>query len=518
VIKRALQQPGVVLWAVFLWKIALLVLTAQPVPSNDAYFYDGAVVNFLLHGKYCNPSLALALPISGLDVFCAYPPLYQVILWAWMSLFGTSVIAAMALHVILFGVYLAILFASFRRLSLPPWALNAGSAFVLVITFHDRPDSLAHVFGMAAVYCWIRSCHALGKPPHSGHSAWSWAMTGFAVLSLCTGLQIGALYFLLLGIGMLAARYINRAAIPWAPLVALVLIPVTLIARVVFGFPHLWAGFLEHARQTPALSGWRIPKLGETLKAVRTVPGILATGIGLLYSIRMCVPARNAGKEMLWTVALTCTLAALVMTFASMFVLTANAVSFSAYLQPLAVACYLGMVVPLFSASGMGRLTIRLFIGLAALGSIRAIGMTTWGIACARDVSQRSAIHRVRAEVQRIGKDQAAVFSGAYLHEAAPYADFRWIHSDWLAPAKKGENDFDRKALIRVKPVKLLLTQFDYYRRYQPVLESLKSQPDIVAVEIIDTARVPPPDSIKSLQRVVQHISWAPIIVNLTWK
>jgi len=206
------------------------------------------------------------------------------------------------------------------------------------------------------------------------------------------------------------------------------------------------------------------------------------------------------------------------MAFGSLTVLTANAVGFSAYLQPLSVAAYLGLAAPLFATPARARLTVRLFIALAVLGSIRAIGMTTWGIACATDVSQRSALQRVRAEIEGINKGQPVAFSGAYLHEAAPRTDFRWIHSDWLAAAKKGENDFDSNALIRVKPVKLLLTQFDYYRRYQPVLQSLKSRPDLVTLEIIDTARTPPPDSIKSLQRVVQHISWAPVIVNLSWK
>src|SRR5258708_4960725 len=151
------------------------------------------------------------------------------------------------------------------------------------------------------------------------------------------------------------------------------------------------------------------------------------------------------------------------MTLGSLTVLTANAVGFSAYLQPLAVAAYLGLAAALFSAPARVRFTVRLFIALAVLGSIRAIGMTTWGIACATDVSQRSALQRVRVEIERISKGQPAAFSGAYLHEAAPHSDFQWIHSDWLAPAKKRESDFDSNALIRVKPVKLLLTQFDYY-------------------------------------------------------
>src|SRR5262245_57456626 len=84
--------------AVFAWKVLLFLLSVQPIPANDSFFYDGAVVNFLLHGHYFNPALALALPISGSEVFSAYPPLYQFFLWLWMRLWGTSALAAMALH------------------------------------------------------------------------------------------------------------------------------------------------------------------------------------------------------------------------------------------------------------------------------------------------------------------------------------------------------------------------------------------------------------------------------------
>ena len=123
----------------------MLVFSAQPVPSNDAFFYDGPVVNLLLHGKYANPALAEALPISGTEVFCAYPPLYQLLLLGWMGLFGTSALSAMVLHLVLFGICALLLLAIFRRLKIPELAGSSAGAFLLVITFHDRPDSLANV-------------------------------------------------------------------------------------------------------------------------------------------------------------------------------------------------------------------------------------------------------------------------------------------------------------------------------------------------------------------------------------
>ena len=102
--RRLAERPGLVFGLVFAWKVALLVFTAQPVPANDSFFYDGAVVNYLLHGKYVNPSLAQVLPISGNEVFSAYPPLYNLVLLVWMGLLGTSALAAMWLHVVCWAV------------------------------------------------------------------------------------------------------------------------------------------------------------------------------------------------------------------------------------------------------------------------------------------------------------------------------------------------------------------------------------------------------------------------------
>src|ERR1041385_1440278 len=88
---RHSRGPWLALGGVLVWRLALLVFTVQPIPSNDAFLFDGAVVNWLLHGQYFNPSLAEAFPISGHQVFAAYPPLYQVVLLPWMSVFGAGV-------------------------------------------------------------------------------------------------------------------------------------------------------------------------------------------------------------------------------------------------------------------------------------------------------------------------------------------------------------------------------------------------------------------------------------------
>ena len=73
-------------------------------------------------------------------------------------------------------------------------------------------------------------------------------------------------------------------------------------------------------------------------------------------------------------------------------------------------------------------------------------------------------------------------------------------------------------AMERLRPPKLVLTQFDYYRTFEPLLARLRQHPELVSIALRDQAVVRTPDSIPLLRRVVQHISWAPVIVDLNWK
>jgi hypothetical protein len=569
---------------VFLWRLALLLFATLPVPSNDSFFYDGPVVNLLLHGKYTNPSLAPALPISGKEVFCAYPPLYQGVLLGWMALFGASAASAMTLHVALFGLYVLILFAILRRLPVPEWAVAVGGLFLFIITFDDRPDSLAHLFGIAAVYAWVRARPSDRPKPAGG---WAWLTTALALLSLATSLQIGTVYCIFLWVAALSATLCLRERFPLGPMLALLLIPPLLLGAVIAGFPHLWAGFMEHASQTPSLTGWRFPRFDELLKLGRTVPGILAVALLLPWLLaRQWAegwPAdlderQVAGLRTVWLVTWASTAAALAIVVASMFLLTANAVFFAVHLQPLAVAgclalaginlesgevwamntarslgtgCRDGVSVEHRASniehptSDIGQLTaanpsihqsttppihqslapatpwerrlLWMFIGLAALGSIRAVGLTTWGLICAHDFGYAATIGLVRAKLADCAPGQAVVLSSAYLYEAARREDINWIHSDWMEKAERGRPPKDLEGLLALKPAKLILTQFDYYRRYEPLLAQLKSRAG-VSFQVSNAAHIPAPDSMKTMRRVVQHISWAPVVVTLHWK
>src|SRR5690348_3990 len=96
------------------WKLALVLFFAEPVPANDAFFYDGPVVNWVLHGKYVNPCLSEMFPTAGTTVFSAYPPLYQFALFPWMSIFGTTAKSSMLFHVFCIAIYAWLLFQLIR--------------------------------------------------------------------------------------------------------------------------------------------------------------------------------------------------------------------------------------------------------------------------------------------------------------------------------------------------------------------------------------------------------------------
>ncbi|MBE0544595.1 MAG: hypothetical protein IH623_24920 [Verrucomicrobia bacterium] len=555
--RRLAERSGLVLALVFAWKLGLLVFTAQPVPANDAFFYDGPVVNYLLHGEFINPSLAMVLPISSSEVFSAYPPLYHLVLLGWMSVFGTSALSAMWLHVMLFGVYALVLLGIFRELQVPAIGANLASLFLLSITFHDRPDSLAHVLGMAAVYACVRGWRGAGRQlPITAPGVWSWTAAVCVVLTLASSLQIGAFYGLLIWLIWLGRRMLAGESLPLAAMAATVIIPVGLIIFVKLACPQLWAGFLEHAQLTPSATGLRLPQFVDVLKVVRTVPGVLAVAGGLIWlGMRgRSFLHRSDAVTILLIAALATALAVIA---ASLFAVTANMVQIANYLQPLVVGVFLTVLArtthglrsrqreeaevkssdsgppphvggyslspfpaAVFSSRPLGGLPggiVAGFLMLALLVSVRMVGMSTWGVACAADMSYAATMQRVREELDAIPAGSAVVVSSAYLYDTARRDDLRWIHSDWPGETAGFQADWELNALVALKPARLIITQFDYYRRYHGVLAGLQRESGRVEIKLQNTAGVAPPDASRLMQKVVQHVSWAPVVVEFTW-
>ncbi|MDB6018943.1 MAG: hypothetical protein JWR19_3432 [Pedosphaera sp.] len=515
------RRPWLVFALVFCWKIALFVISAQPVPASDSYFYDGAVVHHLLHGGYYNPCLAAAFPISSAQVFSVYPPFYQVPLLAWMSVFGVSALSAMALHIFLIGIYMVLLLAIFRRLQTPGWCVQLAGAFLLLITFHDRPDTVAHVMGMLAIYSWVRSRRILSEGLADNRiSRWNWLTVVCVVLTIATSLQIGGVYFLWVFLGTALACYAGKERFPIVPMAAMAAAPIVLVLMVKTFLPLPWEGFVEHARQTPFITGFRALSWQEVLKVVRSVPGIL------LVTILLCWSWFTRRRELMAAMAtrpgiimLPALLGSLGVVAACLTILSANIVgNIPIYLQPLIVACYLALFGPLVASKLQSRLQVGCFVLMVLLGSVRAVGMSTWGIVCARDTSYASVMRRVAKELESHPTGTEVVISSPFLYEAALHQNIKPIHSDWLVRVWRDQQPDDARALVARKPAQLILSQFEYYRRYQGILEKVKSDPQLGSMEIENTAKTPSPDSFKSIQRVLQNVSWAPVIVNLTWK
>jgi hypothetical protein len=213
---------------------------------------------------------------------------------------------------------------------------------------------------------------------------------------------------------------------------------------------------------------------------------------------------------------------------ASLLIITPNSIGFTLYLQPLIVGLFLSSGCFLADDNSQRsalcrwftrnrRLALACFVALAALTSIRAVGLSTWGLVCAWDFGYRDSQSTLKRELALCRADDAVVLSSAYLYTAARSKDLRWIHCDWLQPANRYQPEDDWEGLLRLRPAMLVLTQFDYYRRFQPVVTRLANQPDLAEVVVLDPARVRPPDAIPPLRRVVQHLSWAPVTVRINW-
>jgi hypothetical protein len=203
---------------------------------------------------------------------------------------------------------------------------------------------------------------------------------------------------------------------------------------------------------------------------------------------------------------------------ASLTIIAPNTVAISNYLQPMIVAAYLGFCVSRQVEWNWLRLQVVCLVPAILLGSVRAVGMTTWGLACAADVNYSAAVQRVDQELAHLPAQSKVVMSSAFLYAASTHDDLNLIHSDWMTRAQGDSLVSDSQALIALKPGKMILTQYDYHRRMKAVLERVKNDPSLKDIQITNLAHTPPPDSIRPLQQVVQHVSWAPVIVNLEWR
>ena len=117
---------------------------------------------------------------------------------------------------------------------------------------------------------------------------------------------------------------------------------------------------------------------------------------------------------------------------------------------------------------------------------------------------------------------EPVIVSSAYLYSASARRELKLVHSDWLALMSRGlkaeDIDLGRISMIsREKPRMFVVTQFDYFRFYQGLVERVRALPGVRGVTVEQTAQVPAPDSFKATERVVQHVSWAPVLIRIDW-
>ncbi|HXA45151.1 MAG TPA: hypothetical protein VNZ25_06570 [Candidatus Angelobacter sp.] len=507
--KVSWRDPLWVLGIVLLWRLFLFLFTAQPIPANDAFLFDGGVANWLKYGHYVNPCLERAFPISSGQVFSLYPPVYQLALLLWMLPFGFSTLSIMAMHLTMFAAGAVIVILMVRRFF--PNDVNYGlaAALLLIITFNDRPEDLAHIFGLVSL--WLVA-NLISRPgPRLSTMVW---LILFLLLTLYTSIIVGAVYF---GAGFIAcglAGWVQRRRVLVTPYFAVVVLFAAIVFWVMKVHPLWWQGFLENSAKTPAVEGLRKPNLLDLIKLLRAAPVfILAVAMmPFLYARR---------KELILQEWLFLTagvfLMGLLTLVLSMTVISPNYVLYTLYLQIILAAGLLALTNRLLPGCA-GNIRI-LILGCVLLVGIRAVGMTTWGVACASKNSYWQTQSVLRKEFAPFTNSEApVVISSAFLYTATEAGVRHPIHSDWFYDRALTAADADFQGMITLRPVKLVLTQFDYYRGFVTELDKLRVHPELVTFQVRDLAALRPPDAIPSLQRVVQNISWAPVIVDLNWK
>jgi uncharacterized membrane protein len=508
-VKVELRNPLWMLGLVVLWRAALWAFTGQPIQAADSFGYDGGVVNWLLHGHYCNPSLAIAFPISGREVFSMYPPGYQAFLLGWMSVFGVSALAQAAFHITLVSLasLLTVLIARrfFPTVSALPVLLLVG------FTFTDRPEDVAHIWGLAAVWLVMRQV----VTPNAGMAGALWAAVCL-FLALYTSALVGAFYFAVGGVTCALVWLERRKLALFIPFIVSTLLFIGVTILIIKLKPLWWQGFLENGHKQPVMSGFHAPKGVEVLKLVRNVPFFLVGFLMIPLVWQRWRQVEPADRSWLYLLA-GLFVASWGLLVADMVLLAPNYIFFTVYMQVLLA---MGMVAWVAKYMPVYQRLLRIcLLGCVLLVSVRAVGMSTWGGMCA----WKNSYWQTRMELQTefapfTQTNTPVVVSSVFLYQAAQQGVTQPIHTDWYYDrAEETAPDADLAAMARLRPARLFLTQYDYYRSFIVVVGKLKQHPELARVVVRDLAKVRTPDSIPSLQRVVQHISWAPVIVELDW-
>jgi len=500
---------------ILVWRWLLFAFFNLPVPTNDAFFYDCPAIWWVDYGRYVVPVAAEVFPISGTEVFSAYPPLYQFTLILWLTVFGTSAQVTIAFHLFLVSLGTTLVVAICWQLRVRAVAALFAVLFTIGITFHDRPDDLAHVWGLISVLCF--TLHRR-RPGGANLRA---LMTAGLLACFFTAPVAGAIYFIALACASFADTCLAGRQLIWRPFVLVAVLFWGIVLAIALLRPLWWAGFLENASTTKTVMAPSLINVTSLLKLLRTAPlfWIAPAWLGILYlrNRKLC----EATESNHFPLAAGLAGAGAIVLATLMILIGSNNVAMLLYLQCLMAALLLEIQFRFWPERAKTAMAV-LIVCILVL-SIRLIGLSTWGVLAAQAFDSSKALALVRQEVAAAStqtEPQSLAISSAFLYAAvdtpaAKSQRVRLFHSDWMV-LRYPDRSF-AQSVPKTKPDKLILTQFDYYRNYTETIEAWRQKGLIKRIKVIDHASFPVPDANPNLQRVLQHISWAPVVVEVQW-
>ncbi len=480
-------------------------------PMNDSGFYDQPALQHFWHGEFRAPFLEHAFPICGGQLFCAYPPVYPGMVRLWMALFGDGTGGVIWLHALLWSAQAAVVAWVVWRWRLPRLAWWTGAAMVWLTTFQGRPESLALLLGLLPlVVAWETLRTGLRPSPFLSATA-----TLGLVLTFWTSPMSGLLTGFVLGFTWLAALFRHRVDIAGRMLLGGAVGTAVPLVLILFFRPLWWAGFQEHARQTPFATWMAGADPAAWLSTLRHAPGVvvcLALGaVTLALGRRFPGDGPQGRLATLWLGLAAGMAFILLMGFT---VVIPNAF-FVRGLQPLFVAVTLAL-----AEARLLRRYAAILVVFCLPGWFRLAGMATWGVAAERDYG----MEKSESEVMRLLREEPAshpiVISGTY-----GYASIRAPHplvcsSDWIEKRPTPWHQ-THEALNRIEPLQimrpalLILSPFDYHRRYRGMIDELERTG--VKAERGQLGTVTPPDALGWSRKLLPSLTWAPVVVRLSW-
>ncbi len=347
------------------------------------------------------------------------------------------------------------------------------------------------MLGLAGLIVWTR--------PAEDHVA-RWGGATLIAATLLTSIHIGAMYAAMTwGWAALRAPALRW---PWPALLTMGALPAATVAAIVWIWPAALTGFMENVRVTPSFTGLRLPDPTDLLRVARNTTGWSLVAMELFWRLARRQPIWG-GRERLGRLFAVVFVANGVAVLATLTIVSSHNVWVPAYAQVLTVGLWLA------GRGDASRLWRAGWILALAVGGLRAVGLTTWGVAGAIDLGPAEATARVRAAVHAMPPASAVMVSSCFLYALTDERERALHHTDWVGPLTSRPDGRTLDLLI--------LSQMEYHRTILPRLEALTAAGKLRVVAIDNHRTLPVPEDFPVLRRLFSHLSWAPVIVHVEW-